>query len=595
MQQLHLVGFTADNRGLIFSARKGSKSGGFVVTLDDKLLARVDEIVARREIEAQEEQSSGRPKSTLSPREIQARLRAGRTIAQVAREADVDEEWVARWAAPILAEQAQVVERAQELTMEKSRVGPSAVPLGEAVRWNMADKGIVFTDAGWSGSWDAFHLRGNSWMVRFTYVYRKATHQAEWEVETRDAIVISRNRQATDLGYVAPGRRRPKMPRSMLAAVDLPETAPAAKPSAPSNAPSAPTASRGRKSTAPSKAASAKRAAAKKAAVKRAAAKSAAVKKAAAKKSAAAAKKAAAKKIADAKRAAEAKKVAAKKEAAKRAAAKKAAAAKREASRKAAAKKAAARQSAAKKAVAKKATAKKSPSKKAAAKKTRATRATATTKRSTPRKSAPRKATPRKATTRGARKTTSTGRSAAKRRPPAATPRRETFPPPASPPARRSATRSDRQRPSPAVSGRTPATVEPPRVSSRPGPNSTPRPAAQPASPRTARRRADRAERQERPEPRRPRPVGSDTNGAGPGEGSPPARQVEGFPRPATRAPIKIDSGVPRRGDGSGPPIIRADRADQSREEPVAVGARSSEPTAEKPGRFRFRRGRNRS
>ena len=98
--------------------------------------------------------------------------------------------------------------------MEKNRVGPSAVPLGEAVRWNMADKGIVFTDAGWAGSWDALHLRANSWMVRFTYVYRRATHQAEWEVDTRDGVLTSRNRQATDLGYVAPGTRRPKMSRS---------------------------------------------------------------------------------------------------------------------------------------------------------------------------------------------------------------------------------------------------------------------------------------------------------------------------------------------------------------------------------------------
>ena len=64
MQQLHLVGFTADNRGLIFSARKGSKSGGFVVTLDDKLLARVDDMVARRD--AEESQSANRPKSSLS-------------------------------------------------------------------------------------------------------------------------------------------------------------------------------------------------------------------------------------------------------------------------------------------------------------------------------------------------------------------------------------------------------------------------------------------------------------------------------------------------------------------------------------------------
>ncbi len=214
MQQLHLVGFTADNRGLIFSPRKGSKSGGFVVDLDDRLLARVDEVIARREEE--DGARSNRPSSNLSPREIQARLRAGRSIAQVAREAGVEEEWVARWAAPIQAEQGQVVQRAQALILQKNRVGPSAVELGEAVRWNMADKGIVFTDAGWSGSWDAFHLREDSWVVRFSYVHRKRTNQAEWEVDIPSGSLTSRNRQGTELGYVAPGRKRPKPPRTTL-------------------------------------------------------------------------------------------------------------------------------------------------------------------------------------------------------------------------------------------------------------------------------------------------------------------------------------------------------------------------------------------
>ena len=38
MQQLHMVGFTTDHRGLIFSVRRGAKSGGFVVKLDDSVM-----------------------------------------------------------------------------------------------------------------------------------------------------------------------------------------------------------------------------------------------------------------------------------------------------------------------------------------------------------------------------------------------------------------------------------------------------------------------------------------------------------------------------------------------------------------------------
>lgn len=583
MQQLHLVGFTADNRGLIFSARKGAKSGGFVVTLDDKTLARVDEVIARREAEEQDNRSSNRPKSGLSPREIQARLRAGRTIAQVAREAGVEDEWVARWAAPIAAEQSQVVERAQGLTMEKGRVGPSAVPLGESVRWNMADKGIVFTDAGWTGSWEAFHLRTNSWMVRFTYLYRRATHQAEWEVDTRDALVISRNRQATELGYVAPGSRRPKMPRSMLAAVDLPSVAPALPPSpgttgtstGSASAAKAPPARRAsKKKTSGAKNASARTAAAKKkwAAIKKAADRQAAADRVAARKEAV-------------KKAAAAKQEAVKRAAAKETAAKKAAAAraaKKVAAKKAAAEKSAAKKSAAKKVAAKKAEAKKAEAKKAAAKKAPAkrpaTKKSAGTKR--PAKKARTAARPAKKSTKAASATRASVRRASGRRAP-------TRPTPT-----KTAGRPAVARPRP--------TFDPPRVSERSGaglsPRSTNRPSTRPAqasSPRPSRRAPSSSERRE-PRPS-PRTFGSESEGPGRRDEPLPERTRDEPSTPPTRTPIRIDSGVPRRSESGGPPIIRADRADQSREEPAGVGARSAENGASRPGRFRFRRGRSRN
>src|SRR5438067_1012604 len=78
---------------------------------------------------AEGEGRPGRPESALTPREIQARLRTGRTIDEVAREAGVTADWVERFARPILAEQAQIVEVARAMTFSKPRLGPSAEPL----------------------------------------------------------------------------------------------------------------------------------------------------------------------------------------------------------------------------------------------------------------------------------------------------------------------------------------------------------------------------------------------------------------------------------------------------------------------------------
>src|SRR5204862_673980 len=68
---------------------------------------------ARPRISIAGQDDDGRPQSALTPREIQARLRSGFSIAQVAAEAGVGQDWVARFAAPILAEQQQVLERSQ--------------------------------------------------------------------------------------------------------------------------------------------------------------------------------------------------------------------------------------------------------------------------------------------------------------------------------------------------------------------------------------------------------------------------------------------------------------------------------------------------
>ncbi|HEX2038356.1 MAG TPA: septation protein SepH [Acidimicrobiales bacterium] len=225
MQQLHLVGFTTDLEGLIFSARKGAKSGGYLVVLDDKLRATVEDAFRLRNGQAPggeggDDAPGGgggrprrpRPESTLSPREIQARLRSGSTIAEVAREGGVDEEWVSRFAVPIQAEQAQVVGRARRLTFVKPRLGESALPLGTAVRWNLADKGIRLFDDDYDVAWTAYNLQGASWVVRFEYASRQKRQVAEWEVDLREGELFARNRTASELGYVDAARRRRRPP-----------------------------------------------------------------------------------------------------------------------------------------------------------------------------------------------------------------------------------------------------------------------------------------------------------------------------------------------------------------------------------------------
>ena len=219
VRKLHLVGLTTDREGLIFSGRKGSKSGGFVVPLGDELLAAIADVQRSRNGDeipqpaagaaASAETAGGRAESSLTPREIQARLRAGKTIAEVAAEAGVGVEWVERFAVPILAEQAKVVELALTLTYSKPRLGESSQPLRESMAWNLADRGIYLPEDRFEAGWSAHHLHDSVWVVRFRYHSRQRLHEAAWELDVPAARLTARDRLASELGYIDKNRRRP--------------------------------------------------------------------------------------------------------------------------------------------------------------------------------------------------------------------------------------------------------------------------------------------------------------------------------------------------------------------------------------------------
>ncbi|MBW3626704.1 MAG: DUF3071 domain-containing protein, partial [Actinobacteria bacterium] len=211
MQKLHLVGFTAEHDGLIFSLGKGSNSDEFVVDLNGELLLTIAEAERRRDrrasAEARQHPRTGHT-SELSPRELQDRLRAGWSIEQVAKEAGTDVEWVSRFAAPVRAEQARVVNRALGLTFDKARLGPSSLPLGRSVLRNLGERGVRLSEEDVDAAWGAFQLEEGLWVVRFSYTSRGRPQEAEWLFDVETGELSARNRLASQLGHVAKGRAR---------------------------------------------------------------------------------------------------------------------------------------------------------------------------------------------------------------------------------------------------------------------------------------------------------------------------------------------------------------------------------------------------
>lgn len=136
--------------------------------------------------------------SRLTPAEIQALLRAGRSSVSIAEEAGADVEWIERWLPPIAAERDRVVAEAQSLHLERPRLGRSRRHLGESVATNLRAKGIDPEDV----SWSARRRTDGTWTVTARFHYRGRSRTASWILDRDRGALDPASDLARDLGFV---------------------------------------------------------------------------------------------------------------------------------------------------------------------------------------------------------------------------------------------------------------------------------------------------------------------------------------------------------------------------------------------------------
>lgn len=208
MQKLHLVGFTTDHEGLILSARRGTRSGGYLLLVDEAVAEAVEALLAQREDDesdaVDESTRAPRVESSLPVREIQARLRQGRTIADVAKAAGVDVAWVERFADPVLAERGQVIARVQRAALRRQRLGASLHPIGDAVRRSFSDRGVLLSPDEFRDAWTAKQIGEGRWAVRCTFHYRGKKKVLRFDLDEASGAVTAADPASSQFGYVTP-------------------------------------------------------------------------------------------------------------------------------------------------------------------------------------------------------------------------------------------------------------------------------------------------------------------------------------------------------------------------------------------------------
>jgi hypothetical protein len=187
MRTLRLVALSDDGKSLILAADGDPDGERFELPVDDRLraAARGD---ARRLTQIDVDQGT-----ELSPRVIQARIRAGETPEQVAAASGARVERIMRFAHPVLQERARVAEQAREARVRLSEGSPG-VPLQQF----MTER-LRLIDADIDGvSWDAHRSDDGTWQVTGAWRAGDKSGTVRWSFDLPSRTVTPVDAATTD-------------------------------------------------------------------------------------------------------------------------------------------------------------------------------------------------------------------------------------------------------------------------------------------------------------------------------------------------------------------------------------------------------------
>jgi hypothetical protein len=139
--------------------------------------------------------------SSLRPRDIQMRIRAGESPEAVAHAAGTSVEKIMAFAAPVLAERAHVAQRAQLASMRRRSGESGARTLGEAVNAHLRSHNVDPD----SIEWDAWRREDGRWTLTALYEVAGRVGTATFSHDPRGSFVTVDDEDARWLiGDVAP-------------------------------------------------------------------------------------------------------------------------------------------------------------------------------------------------------------------------------------------------------------------------------------------------------------------------------------------------------------------------------------------------------
>jgi Protein of unknown function (DUF3071) len=195
VRRLEVVAVSDDGTHVLLASAEGAARPTHSIRIDGRLHAAV-----RGKLD-----DTGRRESELSPKEIQARLRAGEAAEQVAKLAKVPVARVMRYAGPVISERDRIIDQARAAVLQRPRGPESSTPLGEVVETHLAETVGLHSD---TVAWTARRRDDGAWIVVLSYTARGGSRTASWLWKPTERALTSINALATRLGVADPPRSK---------------------------------------------------------------------------------------------------------------------------------------------------------------------------------------------------------------------------------------------------------------------------------------------------------------------------------------------------------------------------------------------------
>jgi len=191
--ELRVVGKSSDGERVELTDDDGNT---FSVRINDSLRTAVNEKRLVTVVESAPQ---------ISIKEIQARLRAGESYADVSRISGLSLEKIERYASPILQERAWIIELA-----EKASPKGTSLPLSELVIQRLAPRGVNMNQI----SWNTWRLDDGTWHLVLSYPSREGQSDATWIFDSHKRTLVSRDDGARWInGEELPAKQAPRNDR----------------------------------------------------------------------------------------------------------------------------------------------------------------------------------------------------------------------------------------------------------------------------------------------------------------------------------------------------------------------------------------------